>query len=175
MFMERVSDPFSQSPLTPPKSNTANEDTLLKDMPMFISAGNLTSIPFSKEALERAKKMMESPDSQPLMKNLEFSQFRTASNNPVNISAAAISKVQKLFESPSQGSVKEEKDKQTEEVEKKPLRKGFQNMLRAGMIKHNRGELSCNSSIQPKLVNIASNPKITTSIAKRRPQSPQNC
>lgn len=167
MFIQRVSPDLAKSTSPKSHSNFARpcEDTISKDLPMGLTTGNFKSIIFSNEALERAKKLLESPESS--QSKVQPCQFKTGANANCEISAEALSRAQKLFDSPSQGG-REEKEKATEEIDKRPIKKGMPIGVRAGIIKHNRGELSCNSSIQPKFFS-----RVLVNVDKRRADSPQ--
>ena len=173
MFMERVSDQFSKSPHSSSLLNKTNDVTITREALPGLTTGNFAALHFSVESLERAKKMLESPDpSQSLFSKIDGCQFRTGTSSNIEISAEALSRAQKLFDSPSQLSSKEDKEKQTEEIEKKSTRNGLPIGIRAGIIRHGRGELSCNSSIQPKFINVINNSRAIANNEKRRIDSP---
>ena len=170
--MERVSDEYSKS-MSPTRNSVLEkgvEVTISKDMPLCFTTGNFGAVHFSLEAMEKAKKILDSPGPSPPKTNPY--QFRTGVNGNCDISAEALARAQKLFDSPNQVSQREDKEKQTEEIpEKRPIRKNMPIGVRAGIIRHNRGELSCNKSITPKFVSLG-NSKSTISIEKRRMDSP---
>ena len=143
--------------------------------------GNFLTLTLSSEALERAKKLFDSPNGSQQLYSEEPSPDKahldsspeSISKHSNNSKLSQLSEPLKLFESPSETTVqtKEEKEKATEEVD----RRGKVAGVKAGMIRQTRGELSYGSSIQPKFVNMVNSTKLTmNSLVKRRSESPMN-
>lgn len=139
------------------------EQTTIK--PSFeFTTGNFTAFNLSAAAIEKAKKLFESPETS--------QKGNSAVVNSLELPANTLNKEQEHFNSPSETTV-QTKEGLTEECEKKNYSKGVPAGLRAGLIRQNRGELLCGSSIQPKFVNIVNSNKLNfTSLAKRKPESP---
>lgn len=124
----------------------------------------LTTDHLSAAALEKVRKLFESPEN---------SQKEKPENlNPFDSTLSEGNKIQAKFDSPSETTV-QTKELQTEEFDRKNIGKGVPVGVKAGIIRQNRGELSCGSSIQPKFVNIVNSNKLNfASLAKRKPESP---
>jgi BRCA2, oligonucleotide/oligosaccharide-binding, domain 1/BRCA2, helical/BRCA2 repeat len=116
---------------------------------------------FSETTVSKTNKSLDSPF-------LSTFGFKTGSNNPFNVSKEALLKAQHLFDSPSQMSMCEDKEKPTEIIEKKPVNTNIRS-IRSEVLKNNKTE-SCNPSIYNKL--FTENNQISFNPVKRRSESP---
>lgn len=173
--MERdfQSDSKNLSPMPSNLVPKPNETTAPKFMGFGLTTGNFTSISVSNEALERAKRLFDSPETpSQQLKAQENVGLRIGANALCELSAGALSRAQKMFESPSQTSIQLREDKSTDEVDKKSPRKSIPVAVRAGIIRQNRGELACGNSFHPKFISLNNPRPQQIPLPKRRTESP---